>query len=362
MDMTDKDPGVRRFTRREACGLLGAGLGLGAVGAVCGDSAWAAAAQGSFKSVQRINVPKGAVIRTILKDLSADALANGATLIHEHLGGNVDLMVEELRAAAADGLGCLVNATTNRRTDEQVETVRQIAMRSPVHVVLAGGYLEDLGFAPYPPQIAKMSEEQLVEEFVSDAAKHRWGAMGEIGTSLQMQTDERKVLRAIGKAHLRTSLPIFTHVPHEGCPTCALEQLDTFESVGVKPQSVCIGHLATIQIGQDAKMETHQRIAKRGAFVDFGPVGHEMARSHVPEAEKVKRFMVLLDAGIEDQLLLTSDMGNPTHYKANWGHGFSSVLMQFVPKLRFAGVKETTIRKVLVDNPRRFLAFVPRTT
>jgi predicted metal-dependent phosphotriesterase family hydrolase len=35
-------------------------------------------------------------------------------------------------------------------------------------------------------------------------------------------------------------------------------------------------------------------------------------------------------------------------------------MMQFVPKLRFAGVKETTIRKILVDNPRRFLAFVPK--
>jgi predicted metal-dependent phosphotriesterase family hydrolase len=53
-------------------------------------------------------------------------------------------------------------------------------------------------------------------------------------------------------------------------------------------------------------------------------------------------------------------MGNPKHYKANWGLGFSTVLMQFVPKLRLAGVKEETIRKVLVDNPRRFLAFVPK--
>jgi predicted metal-dependent phosphotriesterase family hydrolase len=36
--------------------------------------------------------------------------------------------------------------------------------------------------------------------------------------------------------------------------------------------------------------------------------------------------------------------------------------MQFVPKLRKAGVKETTIRKVLVDNPRRLLAFVPKSS
>jgi len=352
------DRASRHCNRRQAIRLLGASIGFGGAGALRVGAA--AAAQGSYKSVQRIRVPRGAVIRTILKDLSPDALANGATLIHEHLGANVDLMVDELRAAAADGLGCLVNATTNRRTDEQVEAVRHIAMRSPVQIVLAGGYLEDLGFAKYPPHIATMSEQQLVEEFVTDAGRHRWGAFGEIGTSLEMQPDERKMLRAISQAHLRTGLPIFTHVPHEGCPKCALEQLELFESQGVDPRSVCIGHLATIQIPQDPKMETHQKIARRGAFVDFGPVGHEMRRSHIPEAEKVKRFMMLLDAGVEDQLLLTSDMGDPTHYKANYGNGFSTVMMQFVPKLRFAGVKEETIRKVLVDNPRRFLAFVPK--
>ncbi len=349
---------MRALSRRQALGVLGACAGAGLATALRGGAA--SAAQQTFKSVQRITVPKGAIIRTILKDLSPDALTGGATLIHEHLGNDVDLMVEELRGAAADGLGCLVNATTSRHSDEQVDAVKRIAMQSSVHIVVAGGYLEDLGFAPYPPQIAKMSESQLVDEFVSDAGRQRWGAFGEIGTSLQMQPDERKVLRAIGQAQVKTGMPIFTHVPHEGCPTCALEQLDTFESQGVDPKHVCIGHLATIQVGQDAKMETHQKIAKRGAFVDFGPVGHEMARSHVPEAEKVKRFMQLLDAGIEDQLLLTSDMGNPTHYKANWGNGFSTVMVQFVPKLRLAGVKETTIRKVLVDNPRRFLAFVPK--
>ncbi len=351
---------MRGLTRRQAIGVLGACTGAGLVTALRGGAV--SAAQATFKSVQRISVPKGAIIRTILKDLPPDALAGGSTSIHEHLGGNVDLMLEELRGAAADGLGCLVNATTGRRTDEQVEGVRRIAARSTVHIVLAGGYLQDQGFSPYPPQIAKMSESQLVDEFVADAGRHRWGAFGEIGTSLQMQPDERKVLRAIGQAHVKTGIPIFTHVPHEGCPSCALEQLDVFESQGVDPRHVCIGHLATIQIGQDAKMETHQKIAKRGAFVDFGPVGHQMARSSIPEAEKAQRFKMLVDAGIEDQLLLTSDMGNPAHYQANWGHGYSSINMQFVPKLRRAGVKETTIRKVLVDNPRRFLAFVPKSS
>jgi predicted metal-dependent phosphotriesterase family hydrolase len=37
-------------------------------------------------------------------------------------------------------------------------------------------------------------------------------------------------------------------------------------------------------------------------------------------------------------------------------------LTVFVPKLRERGVKEATIHKILVDNPRRFLAFVPKQT
>jgi phosphotriesterase-related protein len=346
-----------QISRRDALRVLGVGLGAGVVGSVASASL---AAQAAYRSVERLSFPKGAVVRTVLTDLSPDALTNGATLIHEHLGADVDLMVDELRAAAVDGLGCLVNATTNRKSDEDIEKIKQIARRAPVHIVQAGAYLEDLGFQRYPQHVHDRSEQELIEEFVSDANRQRWGAFGEVGTSLEMQPDERKVLRAIGQAHVRTGLPIFTHVPHEGCPTCALEQLEIFESQGVDPRHVCIGHLATIQISQDPKMETHKKIAARGAFVDFGPVGHEMTRSHVPEAEKVKRLMMLLDAGLDDHIVMTSDLGNPTHYKANWGNGYSTVMMQFVPKLRFAGVKETTIRKILVDNPRRFLAFVPK--
>ena len=43
------------------------------------------------------------------------------------------------------------------------------------------------------------------------------------------------------------------------------------------------------------------------------------------------------------------------------GNGCSTVLVQFVPKLRFANVPEEIIQKILVDKPRRFLAFVPKT-
>ena len=89
---------------------------------------------------------------------------------------------------------------------------------------MAGGYFEDIGFAIYPVRVAEMSEDELVEELVADAAAQRWGAFGEIASSLEMRPDERKVHRAVARAHLRTGLPIFTHTPHESCPSCAMDQ------------------------------------------------------------------------------------------------------------------------------------------
>ena len=61
----------RGWTRREALGILGMGV--------------AAAALPEFASAAAPTFPKGAVIRTILKDYAPDELAGGATLFHEHM-------------------------------------------------------------------------------------------------------------------------------------------------------------------------------------------------------------------------------------------------------------------------------------
>ncbi len=343
-----------RYSRREALGLIGtAGVGILAATA-------AARAQQRFTSAEAPTFPPGAIIRTVQSDLDPVELANGATLFHEHVGrAEVDLAVEELRACAFDGLGCIVDAATGRRSAEQVRRLEAIAARSDVRVVMAGGYFEDIGFALYPVRVAEMSEDELVEELVTDARTQRWGAFGEIASSLEMRPDERKVHRAVARAHLQTNLPIFTHTPHESCPSCAMEQMDTIEGEGVDLSRVVIGHMATIK-PEDDPLATHTEVARRGAFIGLDTLGHEMGRSRIPAADKVRMVQDLLDAGLEDHILLSSDQGNVSQFKANWGHGWASVLMQFVPKLRFAGVPEEMIRKILVDNPRRFLAFAPQ--
>lgn len=380
--------GDMSINRRDLLRVVGAAAGAGVVEAwfhaapaLAQAGAWYAA-----RSSSKVSFPKGSVIRTLLKDFEPDQLPMGSVQIHEHVTGvfaptpppaqpdmapgvvapadeaeYLALMIDELKMAKADGLGCLVDAASNqRRSDRTVENMRKISSGSNVPVVLGGGYYQDLAMpAKYPDDMTALSEDALTDQLISDAATQRWGAFGEIASSQTMQAEERRLLRAVGRAHAKARLPIFTHTPHQGCASCAVEQLDVFESVGVDPRRVCIGHLATIRPDQEPLGQTAKALAKRGAFLGFDTVGHMMGRSAIPEAHKVKHVLAVLDAGFEDHLLLSADSTPPAQLKANWGQGYGSVIAQFVPKLRYAGVNDGLLHKILVDNPRRFLAFVP---
>jgi phosphotriesterase-related protein len=281
---------------------------------------------------------------------------------------DLDLIVNELRAAAKDGVSCIVDAAASgRRSQQQIDHLKTLATRSGLHIVVAGGYYK----APYPAGVMEKSDEQLVNELVQDAQTQRWGALGEIGTSLEgVHPHERRMLKAVAQGQSRTGLSIFTHSPHEGCPKCALEQLDILESAGVNPRHLCIGHLTDIPATQDPGWQAHKAIAKRGAFLGFDTIGNDWTTRAdrtppwpvIPDGERVKMVLSVLDAGFEDQVLFGTDFNDVRQLKANWGSGLSTVLLDFVPKLRYAGVKEATIHKILVDNPLRFLAFVPKQT
>lgn len=370
-----------QFTRREALGLLGAGAGFGVVAGMTEQAAlaqtpgWVAARSGN------VSFPRGAIIRTVLKDISPNEI-RGATLMHEHLIGlgswaspppqcpmpctpsvagpvmqGVDLLVDELKASAADQLGCIVNSTISLPTEQNVKDLRDLATRSRVHIVAGGGYFRQ----GYPPNFMQMSDDAFTESLVKNAEAQRWGAFGECGTAKErMEPDERKYFTALAKAQVRTNLPIFTHNPHESCPSCALEQLELLTKNGVNPKSLCIGHMSTIKLEDDPQADTFKTVAKAGAFFGLDTVGHQMASSHIPERQKVRRVLQLLELGFEDHICLSSDFAQAFNLKANWGSGYSSVLIQFVPKLRHAGVKDAILHKILVDNPRRFLAFVPK--
>ena len=89
-----------------------------------------------------------------------------------------------------------------------------------------------------------MSEDQILQALIRQVDEDSSGAFGEIGSWDEITRDERKVFRAVGRAHVATNLPIFTHTGIPG--KSALEQLDILEDAGVEPDRVVIGHLGNL--------------------------------------------------------------------------------------------------------------------
>jgi hypothetical protein len=74
------------LNRRAALGVLGASAGHAFISGTFGARLFAASSQGASGATQ-VTFPRGAIVRTILRDVPPEALANGITLFHEHLDG-----------------------------------------------------------------------------------------------------------------------------------------------------------------------------------------------------------------------------------------------------------------------------------
>jgi phosphotriesterase-related protein len=267
-------------------------------------------------------------------------------------------MIAETRAAGKDGVSCIVDGG-HADMDRSLAALKRIAAESGVHIVASGGYYMQRN---YPPEVAAKSADQIADDLVRDAEAERLGAYGEIGQQGGALTvDELKVFTAVGKAHVRTGLPVFTHNAYLGARMsnppvpreAALRQLDALEAAGAKPQKIAIGHVCCLD---DPTAEVAKQVAKRGAFVGFDRVTIQI----VPDSQRVKMILALLDAGYAENLLLSSDFSSARGLKKNGGAGLAQTVTVFGKMLLDAGVKQETLHAILVDNPRRFLAFVPK--
>lgn len=369
------------IARRRVLKLLGAGAGLGAaweVGLVP-DALDGMQSSGGGAPAP----PRGrAIIRTVLADLEPATLT-GATLMHEHLGNgrsdaqatnptqDVAWMGEELSAAKKVGLNCIVAAQTGLSGGEILSYLRQLTEKTGVLIVNAAAHYTA---QTYPKDVATKTEEQIADDYVEAARVGRLGAFGELGMlndAADLDPLEKKMFRAVGKAQARTGIPVFTHTNYSTgehiSMDIALRQLDALESAGGRPASIAIGHVCCLD---DPMVDVAKRVARRGAFVAFDRVTRQ--QQWVNDAKKVAMVKALLDAGLGDRLLLSSDYigrintsvgevnayPGPLHAREG-GPGYARPLVLFVPLLRKAGVSEATIRQLTVENPRRFLSFVP---
>jgi len=300
-------------------------------------------------------------VNTVLGPISPDDL--GVTLTHEHIFidlrfdgtgvdgvlDDVDLAIDELRRFKDAGGGAVVDVT-NKYLGRNGAGLMRVARETGLHIVASTGYYRTIY---YPPHVNELTINKLADVMVDELARGidgtdaTAGIIGELATQRDFITPpEERVFRAAARAHKKTGAPLSTHTWLE---TLAQDQLDLFEDEGVDLSHVIIGHM-----GDLSHLDNVHAVLARGANVQFDHVGMEHFQR---DRQRVKNVCQLVQEGFAGRLLLSHDVC----YKhlLHWydGPGYDHMLTSFVPALRAAGVSEDAITTMLIDNPRRLLAY-----
>jgi phosphotriesterase-related protein len=149
-----------------------------------------------------------------------------------------------------------------------------------------------------------------------------------------------RIVRAAALTSRRTGLAIACHTV-EG--TSALRCLDILRAEGTSPRSFIYVHA---QGEKDPGLL--EAAARRGAWISIDGIGPNSVEKDLG----LIRF--LLQKGFQDQVLLSMDAGwyRPGEPEGGQIRGFSFLSEEFLPVLRANGVKEETLERLLVRNPR----------
>ena len=339
-----------------------------------------------------------AAIRTVLGDIKPEAA--GVTLTHEHVRyqyqgcdfdhhnvWDVATMAIEVGRAVRQivgdyGVKSMVDLTPPD-IGRHPELLAEVSRRSGCHIIATTGfYAEGMGIGFYWRRksidyIAEVMVRDITEGMVYDnrLTPYRAGVI-KVATGGMAETPvqpngtrigpvEERVIRAAARAHKRTGAPIGTHTQPKDyrLTNPGIELLDLLEAEGADPGKVMMGHVfIKPQFGQ------LEALCKRGAILQIDHIGipwmHDTAEQL--DEELAVEICRLADRGFLSQLVfsydrffshgrgpITEEEPDQDNTRVPVGYLFES----FAPRLEKKGFGSAELNKVLVDNPRRILAF-----
>jgi phosphotriesterase-related protein len=318
------------------------------------------------------------IVQTVQGPIDASKL--GFTLPHEHIcvsspgfwgawpeffGGRanfVNRVVDKLKTAKAEGVDTIVDVTPID-VGRNIRLLEEVSRKSGVNIVACTGHW----LAPSLSMQARSTQE-LAEFFVLEIERGIEGTDIKPGV-IKVATDHEgvtpfleKALRAAARASKATGMPITTHT--YAADRIAEKQADIFETEGLNPAGVCLGHC-----DDSDDMGYLTGLVKRGYTIgmdhltwgtDEAIAANAKALSWQQRARCVKS---LIDAGYGKKLFLSNDWyfgisiagtGAMEAMDKRNPDGMLFNTRKTIPYLRQLGVTEQAIRTITVENPRHF--------
>jgi phosphotriesterase-related protein len=258
------------------------------------------------------------------------------------------------------------------------EAIRRISEKSGVNVVMGTGFF--IG-SSHPSRVNTKTVDELADELIDDLTKGvaatgiKAGVIGEIGISpSEILPDEEKVLHAVAHAHLSTGAAINVHTwgdsPGKRTQRRVLEIL---EKEGVRMSKVALSHMEQVKVsGRFAvtDWEYINELAELGPYVcldAFGQdwpwgadwsleTGNPVYMPSPTDFDRVRGVILLMEKGKERNVLLSHDVWHKLRLKKYGGDGYDHLLVNVPQIFRSLGVDEASYKRLIVDNPRRYLA------
>jgi phosphotriesterase-related protein len=307
-------------------------------------------------------------VETVLGPIDAAAL--GFTLSHEHVlvamgednhhypwlfdwertRANA---VRELNEAKAGGVETIIDLTTPD-LGRDVEFVRDVALTTGVHIVVATGIWRDV-----PRSFWERGLERIADIFVHEIEVGigetgiKAGVIKVANDSEGVTPEAERVLRGAARALKRTGCPISTH--HWAPKEVGLRQVEIFLDEGAPMERICIGHSA-----DTTDVAYLEALLKAGVYLSMDRYPGVEGRPDWRQRNATVK--ALIDRGWAHRLMLGHDYApapvsarhrRDSSVAGTTGYLFLSTVA--LPALRVDGVGSETIDLMMREVPRRFL-------
>lgn len=164
---------------------------------------------------------------------------------------------------------------------------------------------------------------------------------------------ELKALEVAARTSIQTGCPILVHTQ---LGTMALEVAQHLIDFGANPDKIQISHL-----NKNPDKYYYEKIIKEtGVNLCFD--GPDRVK-YYPDSTLAENIKYLVDQGLQKHITLSLDAGRIL-YQRNYGitkgketFGLAYLFDRFIPLMKQLGVKDDAIEDMLINNPRRILAF-----
>lgn len=312
-------------------------------------------------------------VNTVLGPVPTEEL--GLVAVHEHIGYGMpgseldtkwwktpeqryDETVPKLRRFHEYGGGTFVDATgiCNGR---DIDYYQSLSDKTGVHIVASTGFV---GGDTALPFFARASVEYLVEHFIHEITVGIGDTGGKagiikVGVSRggRMTDLDKRIYRAAARASKATGVGILTHLAIDAENAIAI-----FNEEGLPLDRVLFGH---VDDGVNADKTRDTWIAEQGGRIGFDTFGYETELPDPPfwarpRKERLDHFLRFISGeGRIKQVLASADANcSPLGWPGVKGHTVNYIFEDLIPDLRAAGLDETAIKTIFVDNPADFLS------